>query len=101
MFEKIKQNFWKIISILGTVFSAVFYVLFKQKKQEERDNKLKELEKEVQMYKEQAAEMESESEKLLQQIENENKGRKENEEKINSVQKNNLDNFNTVINGLR
>lgn len=100
MFEKLKTNIWKILAGIGALFSAVFYVLFQSKKDEEREEKLEAQQKEIDELKETLKQEENYNHGVQEVIEQEQKERKENEEKINNIGTG-LNGFTNVINGLR
>lgn len=93
----IKEKIWKIFAAIGGVVSAVFYVLFQQKKDEEQREKLEQLHKEAEQLKVDAEEVRLQSEALLDAINANNEERKKNEEKISTSKCPNLDGYNVSI----
>lgn len=91
----------KILVAIGGFFAAVFYVLFKEKKEERLIEQKKELEADAERLKAEAIEIEKQSETLLDAVNKGNEERKEIEKKIASINGATLNSYNTTIDFLR
>lgn len=101
MFEKIKANLSKILAGIGAVLSAIFFVLYKQKKVEKLEAEKEEMKKEMEKAVSVANANADQAEIIRKTTEKINQERQENDKKINDVQKNNLSSFTDVVNQLR